>query len=64
MELEERGIELGAGCTFVAMILLLISRWYNPTENAATILGVDLISVIAVVVIINSLILLIWHKIF
>ena len=64
MGIEEHGIELGAGCTCVAMILLLFFRRYNPTENAATILGVDLISVIAVVVIINSLILLIWHKIF
>jgi len=62
MWIEEHVIELGAGCTFVAMILLLFSRWYNPSGNAATILGVDLVSVIAVVVIINGLILLIWHR--
>lgn len=62
MWIEEHVIELSAGSTFVAMILLLYSRWYNPTVNAATILGVDLVSVIAVVVIINSLILLVWHR--
>ena len=62
MEIEEHGIELGAGCTCLAMVLLLFSRWDNPTKNSATILGVDLISVIAVVVIMNGLTLLIWHK--
>ena len=64
MGIEEHVFELSAGCTFVAMVLVLFNQWYNPTENAATILGVDVVSVIAIVVIINSLILLIWHKIF
>jgi len=62
MWIEKHAIELGTGCTFVAMILLLFSRWDNPTENAATILGIDLVSVIAVIIIINGLILLVWHR--
>ena len=62
MGIEEHVFELSAGCTSVAMILVLFNQWHNPTENTATILGVDLVSVMAIVVIINSLILLIWYK--